>query len=91
MKMTVLSRFTEQTTSRYAHLSRNTVKAFAARIGDSIDGDLEIAGDYSLTVEPPSPSRLPMISTHDPLHWFVSIGRPGDFTWSRIDFQSVGD
>ena len=30
-----------QTTARYAHLARNTVKASAARIGDSIDGDLE--------------------------------------------------
>ena len=30
-----------QTTARYAHLARDTVKASAARIGDSIDGDLE--------------------------------------------------
>ena len=29
-----------QTTARYAHLARDTVKASAARIGDSIDGDL---------------------------------------------------
>ena len=36
-----------QTTARYAHLARDTVKASAARIGDSIDGDLEVAGDYS--------------------------------------------
>ena len=35
-----------QTTVRYAHLARDTVKAPAARIGDSIDGDLEVAGDY---------------------------------------------
>ncbi len=30
-----------QTTAPYAHLARDTVKASAARIGDSIDGDLE--------------------------------------------------
>ena len=29
-----------QTTARYAHLAHDTVKASAARIGDSIDGDL---------------------------------------------------
>ena len=28
------------TTARYAHLARDTVKASAARIGDSIDNDL---------------------------------------------------
>ena len=39
-----------QTTARYAHLARDTVKASAARIGDSIDSDLEIA-------EAPSPPR----------------------------------
>ena len=32
-----------QTTARYAHLARDTVKASAARIGDSIDSDLETA------------------------------------------------
>ena len=32
-----------QTTARYAHLARDTVKASAARIGDSIDDDLEAA------------------------------------------------
>ena len=32
-----------QTTARYAHLARDTVKASAARIGDSIDGDLATA------------------------------------------------
>ena len=32
-----------QTTARYAHLARDTVKASAARIGDSIDGDLAAA------------------------------------------------
>ena len=31
-----------QTTARYAHLARDTVKASAARIGDSIDSDLEV-------------------------------------------------
>ncbi|MDE2789532.1 MAG: tyrosine-type recombinase/integrase [Paracoccaceae bacterium] len=31
-----------QTTARYAHLARDTVKASAARIGDSIDGDLDV-------------------------------------------------
>ena len=29
-----------QTTARYAHLARDTVKASAARIGDSIETDL---------------------------------------------------
>ena len=33
-----------QTTARYAHLARDTVKASAARIGDSIDGDLDASG-----------------------------------------------
>ena len=33
-----------QTTARYAHLARDTVKASAARIGDSIDGDLDTDG-----------------------------------------------
>ena len=32
-----------QTTARYAHLVRDTVKASAARIGDSIDSDLGAA------------------------------------------------
>ena len=32
-----------QTTARYAHLARDTVKASAARIGDSIDSDLVAA------------------------------------------------
>ena len=32
-----------QTTARYAHLARDTVKASAARIGDSIDQDLDAA------------------------------------------------
>ncbi len=32
-----------QTTARYAHLARDTVKASAARIGDSIERDLETA------------------------------------------------
>ena len=36
-----------QTTARYAHLARDTVKASAARIGDSIDNDLEIAQQSS--------------------------------------------
>ena len=31
-----------QTTARYAHLARDTIKASAARIGDSIDSDLEV-------------------------------------------------
>ena len=30
-----------QTTARYAHLARDTVKASATRIGDSIDHDLD--------------------------------------------------
>ena len=30
------------TTVRYAHLARDTVKAFTACIGDCIDGDLDI-------------------------------------------------
>ena len=32
-----------QTTARYAHHARDTVKASAARIGDSIDNDLDAA------------------------------------------------
>ena len=32
-----------QTTARYAHLARDTVKASAARIGDSINSDLDAA------------------------------------------------
>ena len=32
-----------QTTARYAHLARDTVKASAARIGDSIERDLDLA------------------------------------------------
>ena len=32
-----------QTTARYAHLARDTVKASAARIGDSIERDLDAA------------------------------------------------
>ena len=36
-----------QTTARYAHLARDTVKASAARIGDSIDSDLEVAEESS--------------------------------------------
>ena len=32
-----------QTTARYAHLARDTVKASAARIGDSIDSDLHVS------------------------------------------------
>ena len=32
-----------QTTARYAHLARDTVKASATRIGDSIDRDLDAA------------------------------------------------
>ena len=34
-----------QTTARYAHLARDTVKASAARIGDSIERDLDEAGE----------------------------------------------
>ena len=33
-----------QTTARYAHLARDTVKASVARIGDSIKRDMEAAG-----------------------------------------------
>ena len=34
-----------QTTARYAHLARDTVKASAARIGDSIDQDLDAVAE----------------------------------------------
>ena len=34
-----------QTTARYAHLARDTVKASAARIGDSIERDLVVETD----------------------------------------------
>ena len=32
-----------QTTARYAHLAHDTVKASAARIGDSIEQDLHVS------------------------------------------------
>ena len=32
-----------QTTTRYAHLARDTVKESAARIGDSMENDLDAA------------------------------------------------
>ena len=32
-----------QTTARYAHLARDTVKASAARIGDSIEQDMHVS------------------------------------------------
>ena len=37
-----------QTTARYAHLARDTVKASAARIGDSIEQDLDISEEIPL-------------------------------------------
>ena len=37
-----------QTAARYAHLARDTVKASAARIGDSIDRDLDAAESRSI-------------------------------------------
>lgn len=36
-----------QTTARYAHLARDTMKVSAARIGDSIDRDLEADGEVA--------------------------------------------
>ena len=36
-----------QTTARYAHLARDTMKVSAARIGDSIDCDLETDGEVA--------------------------------------------
>ena len=36
-----------QTTARYAHLVRDTMKVSAARIGDSIDRDLEADGEVA--------------------------------------------
>ena len=36
-----------QTTARHAHLARDTIKASAACIGDSIEGDLEAKEDDS--------------------------------------------
>ena len=38
-----------QTTARYAHLARDTVKASAARIGDSIERDLDVSETASPT------------------------------------------
>ena len=38
-----------QTTARYAHLARDTVKASAARIGDSIERDLDVSEAASPT------------------------------------------
>ena len=39
----LMARTQVQTTAQYAHLARDTVKASAARIGDSIDNDLAAA------------------------------------------------
>ena len=39
----LLGRTRAQTTARCAHLARVTVKASAARIGDSIDNDLDVS------------------------------------------------
>ena len=41
----LLSHTQVQTTARYAHLARDTMKLSAARIGDSIDNDLEVDGE----------------------------------------------
>ena len=38
-----------QTTARYAHLARDNVKASAARIGDSIERDLDVSEATSPT------------------------------------------
>ena len=43
MKGKLLGHTQVQTTARYAHLARDTVKASAARIGDCIDNDLDAA------------------------------------------------
>ena len=43
-----------QTTARYVHLTRNTVKASAARIGDSFEHDL----DACHTTRPINPDDL---------------------------------
>ena len=40
---TLLGHTQVQTTARYAHPARDTVKASAARISDSIDNDLDAA------------------------------------------------
>ena len=34
-----------QTTARYAHLARDSVKASAARVADSIGADMAVGGD----------------------------------------------
>ena len=44
-----------QMIARYAHLARDTVKASAARIGDSIDNDLDAAERSALPPLHPSP------------------------------------
>ena len=56
-----------QTTARYAHLARDTVKASAARIGDSIESDLDASettppaerGHPSFTEPSPQLASLP--------------------------------
>ena len=37
-----------QTTARYAHLARNSVKTDAVRISDSLEADMNTPPDYSL-------------------------------------------
>ena len=61
-----------QTTARYAHLARDTVKASAARIGDSIDSDLEIAEESSPARRSTTVLRLagPFRQTSTRLHCF---------------------
>ena len=36
-----------QTTARYAHLARNSVKAAALRISDSLENDMDTSPDVS--------------------------------------------
>ena len=53
-----------QTTARYAHLARDTVKASAARIGDSIDSDLGLWSSVAADLTTLAPlARVPRPGT----------------------------
>ena len=71
-----------QTTARYAHLARVTVKASAARIGDSIDGDPEAAGDYS-------PDRRAAVTLPLANDFHARFARPDGFNRSAGRFHLV--
>ncbi len=63
-----------QTTARYAHLARDTVKASAARIGDGIDGDLKAVEWCGGRTHDTGPSRPSATARH---------GRRANFPFER--------